>query len=431
MKKKKTITVITIALLLVIFAFFCSDVGRGYFSDYGKNFKKNVSSLMYMFNINPPQSWKEFLEDVPEEQPLTEYDIIKQEYERQQQEIKDEANKQKEIDNTEYNSTNISGSGKNIAFENAVMGRYARYNGGILSVTESSVTFYSETGDRKWSADIQISSPVLEVAGNFILVFEKNGKKFTLYNADKKIYTKNAEGTIKTGGVSSSGDAVIVFERDNYKGSVSVYNKSGEEVYLWNSGKYSILDADISASRRLAVSLLSTDEGVSSKIYFFDIGKSDVDSSTDLEDSIAFDIVFDGDVLNAFTDNSIAGISSKADVKWKYNSENKNITRYSMTSGGTKVVAFDNKNVSEIALISAGGAEKGNIKTEVLPDVLDISNDRILYNDGRTLILTNLSGEILYKYTCSRDIKKAYIINQNNIFIVYNSSIEFLNVKGA
>lgn len=433
MKKKGGIIILIIALLVIAFAFFSGDTGSEFLTNYGTNFKNNVNSIIKKMNISIPESWQEFLDDVPQkqEQPLTEYDKLKQEYDKQKQEEEEKIDKQTELDNSEYNSTNIPHTGENIALQNASSSRYARFNGGVLCASETNLSLYSENGTKKWSVPIQISSPVLKVSGNFILLFEKNGKKFSAYNGSKNIYSKTLDGTIKTASISSSGDAAIVFDRGNYKGSVCVYNKSGDEVYLWNSGKYGILDADISSSRRLAVSLLDSSQTLSSKIYFFDIDKSDIDASLTLEDSIAFDIAFDGDTLNAFSDNKIVGISSNAKVKWSYDAQNKNITKYSMTSGGTKAAVFDNNNASEITIISAGGAEKSLIPSKVLPDFVDISDNRLLYNDGRTLIFTDLSGNVLSKYTASRDIKKAYIINSDNIFIVYNSSIEFLNVNGA
>ncbi len=436
MKKKGGIIIIIIALFLIAFAFFSSDVGSNFFTNYGVNFKKNVNSIFKTLNITLPRGWQDFLDDVPQE-PQTEYDLLKQEYEEQQKEIEkqkqeeeNQADQQSKKDNEEYNATNIEHTGKNIALENASSARYARFLDGILCARETTLTLYSDKGEKKWSHHIQISSPVLKIAEDYALLFEKDGKKFTVYHGSKNVYSGSVNGTIKTASISSGGDSVIVFDRDGYKGSIAVYNKSGDEVYLWNSGKYSILDADISPSRRLAASLLDPSDNLSSKIYFFDISKSDVDDSISLEDAIAFDIAFDQSILNVFTDNKVMGISSGADEKWSYDSKEKNITKYSMSPGGTKVVVFDNKNSSEITLLSAGGSQKNIITSEVLPDVADISDSRLLYNAGRTLILTNLSGEVLSKYTCSRDIKKAYIINSDNIFIVYNSSIEFLNVKG-
>ncbi len=427
MKKKSGIIVIVLAVFLIFFAFFSGSFGGTYLSNYGKNFKNNISSIAKNLGISLPESWQSFLDTSETEK--TEYDLLKEEYEKQQAEEQKALDKQKEIDNAEYKSTNIEHSGKNIAFQSASSARFSRFSNGVLSACETNLTLYTPNGNVKWSYPIQISSPVLKTSGNYILLFEKNGKKFSVYNNSKNLYSHSVEGTIKTASISSSGDVSIVSDSEKYKGSVSVFNKSGDAVYLWNSGTYGITDAAVSASRRLAVSLLDA-ENLSSKIYFFDISKSDIDKSIDLENSIVFDIDFNSDTLNAFSDNKIYGISSNAKLKWTYDGTNKKVIKYSISSGGTKVVAFDNNNASEITLISATGKEKSVIKSDVLPDFTDIYNERLLYNEGRSLILTNLSGEVLAKYPCSRDIKRAYIIDTNNIFIVYNSSIEFLNLRG-
>lgn len=336
----------------------------------------------------------------------------------------------KEVDNEEYEEKNISHDGKSIALEHAATGNFSHYRGGIIGVTETEIAFYNVKGEKKWAEPIQISMPVLRGDGNFVLVFEKEGKRFSVYNGEKKLFSKTIDGVIKNGTISDNGDAVIVFEKEGYKGSVLVYNKSGEEVYLWNSGKYGVLDADISKSRKLAVSLLDTEKTVSSKIYFFDMGKTDVDESVDLENSIAFDIVFNEDMLEVYTDNKIFGVSTRGKIKWDYDLKNKKLAKYAMSEGGTKAVVFDKDNASEVSLISSAGKEKKTIKTDVLPDIVDIMNERILYNDGRTLIMTSLSGELLARHTCSRDIKDAYLIDKNNVFIVYNSSLEFLSMRG-
>ena len=336
----------------------------------------------------------------------------------------------KEVDNEEYEETNVSHDGKSIALEHAANGTFSHYRNGIIGVTETELAYYNVKGEKKWNIPIQISMPVLRAAGNYVLIFEKDGNRISVYNGEKHLFSKTLDGIVKNGTVSSDGDTVIVFEKEGYKGSVLVYNKSGEEVYLWNSGKYGVLDADISKSRKLAVSLLNTEEQVSSKIYFFNMGKTEPDDSAELENCVAFDIVFHEDRLNVFTDNKIFGVSTRGKIKWEYEPENKNITKYDMSENGMKVAVFDKDNASEVALISSLGDEKQTIKTDVLPDIVDILDERILYNNGRTLIMTSLSGEVVARHTCSRDIKGAYIINKNNIFIVYNSSLEFLNMRG-
>jgi len=400
MKKKTGIIILIVSVVLIVIAFL---------------FKPVIIPLFQKVNILP-KGCQEAMKMKGNQAPLTK---------------EEEVHRQHEADNREYEETNIYHSGENIAFEHAETSRFLKYEDGIVSATETELACYSKDGQKKWSLPIQYSSPVLATGGKHILIFEKGGSKISVYNEEKLIFSKNVEGKISTGSISAGGDCVIVFEREGYKGSVLVYNKSGDEVYLWNSGKYGILDADISKSRRLAVSLINTEGVIDSKIYLFDIDKPDVDATVDIDDSIAFDIVFDEDTLNAFCDNRITGIAEKGEKKWSYSANSKEIVRYAMTDKGEKVVAFDKNNASEIILITKKGEEKTNITTNVLPDIIDIYDDRILYNEGRVMMITSTSGELKARYTCLRDIKKAFFIDKNNIFIVYASSIEFLDINGG
>ncbi|MDO5480007.1 MAG: DUF5711 family protein [Clostridia bacterium] len=339
-----------------------------------------------------------------------------------------ETEEQKKRDEKEYADTNVVNDGKHIPLENAANGKYKRFQKGILSATDTTLTLYDQDGNSEWSEKIQIASPILEVAGEHIIVYEQNGKVLTVYNKNQHKYSKTISGNIKTASISESGDVAVVFEREGYKGSVIVYNKEGQEVYLWNSGKFRIIDADISPSRRLAVTLLNTNNTLEAKIYYFDLAKSGPESTISIDDTVVFDIDFDGDVLNAYCDNKVIATDIKGDIKWNYDFGGRNITRYIMTEKGEKVISFDNHNVSEITMISRTGDEKNTIKTDILPDCLDCYDDRILFNSGRTLVVCNQSGEIVARYTASRDVKSAYLMSSKKIFIVYTTGIEFLDI---
>ena len=52
-----------------------------------------------------------------------------------------------------------------------------------------------------------------------------------------------------------------------------------------------------------------------------------------------------------------------------------------------------------------------------------------MYNGGRSLYLTKSNGTPLAKFVASRDMKKAYFIDSDNILVVYSSSIEFLHIE--
>ena len=90
---------------------------------------------------------------------------------------------------------------------------------------------------------------------------------------------------------------------------------------------------------------------------------------------------------------------------------------------------FDTNNSAELSIISASGREKQKITEDIVPDFCDIADNYVLYNGGRSLYLTKSNGTPLAKYVATRDMKKAYFIDSDNILVVYNQSIEFLKIK--
>lgn len=318
-----------------------------------------------------------------------------------------------------------------IALSNASTARYAAYKGYILCVTENSITAYDKNGNVKWSTDIQISSPVLRASGNYILVFEQGGKKAEVYTEKKKCYSIDSEDNILTGDISSSGDAVFVTEKTYFKGSVAVYNKNGEEIFRWNSGKDSVIDADISASRRLAVALLNTGGTITSKVSFFDVTKPESDKNAEFDGSLIFDVEFNGDSLTAYADDKLISLSGNGKTSWVCNYEEKTLSGYSSEESGINLLSFDNNNNAELAVVLPNGKVQNIISSEILPVCTDISSGYALYGGRRELFLTRLSGTLTARFTASRDIAKAYIIDSEHIMVVYGSSIEFLKAVKA
>lgn len=315
-----------------------------------------------------------------------------------------------------------------IALNDASNSRYARYDNGILVVNDNLMTLYTNTGKTTWSVPIQISEPILKVSGKKILIAEENGKKFELYNGKKSLYKKELENNIINANLSSDGDVTLVTERNYYKGSVSVYNKDGEEVFLRNFGTDSVLASAISKQRKLAVSLLSVDEKVNSKIVFLDINKTDDGTSKVYENTLVYDLDFSGETLFAYCDDKIVALNKNSKEKWIEEFGEKNLCYYNKDTSNNRLLLLDNSNEGEFILFNSSGITK-KMRTDIIPEFCDVNSNKIIYNDERNLYLTKTNGDHLAKYTTSRDIYKTFFIDSKNVLVVYNSSIEFLKIK--
>lgn len=425
MKNKHNILLFVLILILVgIFAITASGVKISYFENYGVNFRSNIKSIAEYIGLDLPQSVDDFLNKTPE--PLSVEEKL---------EIIDEMEKESTPSATPTpvlpsdSSLPLKASSKIVALKGAYSAAYAPYKSNVLCAYDTRLVCYNTDGNEEWSTDIQISNPIIKTAGNYILVSEKGSYKSYLFKGKKKLWENTSESTIISADVSENGDTCIISDKPRYKGEVTVINRKGEIIFKWDSGKYEVIDADISSSSRtLAIALLNTDSGADSKISFFNIKETESFRSADIADSIVFDIEFSGETLNAMADNKVLGLSSGGKISWTREFEEKALKKYFIENSGYKLCVFDNSNVSEMNIINNRGSKKSSFETLAFPDYVYISDGYLLYNDGRVLMLSSLSGKNLKKYTCTRDIYKLFIIDSDSLLVVYNSSLEFINL---
>lgn len=322
----------------------------------------------------------------------------------------------------------LSASSEIIAVTNANTCAYAAYGSKLLCASDTLLVCYNNDGSVEWQSAVQLSDPILKTAGRYILAAEKGSSKYYLFNGSKMLWENSSEDPILSADVSENGDVVIISDKANYKGTVTVVNRSGEVVFRWNSGRYDVIDADISPSaRRLAVSLLNTETGADSKLSFFDISETESFATIDAADSIIFDIEFCGETLNAVADNKIIGANTDGEQTWTYDFGGQSLHRYQIEDSGYKLCVFDNSNVSEISILNARGSQRDRFESNAFPEYVNISDGYLLYNNDRKLYFSTLSGSNPRVYNCTRDIYDLMILDSDSLAVVYNSSIEFIN----
>ncbi len=320
-------------------------------------------------------------------------------------------------------------SNKVISFDQANETEFAPYRGGIICAKMNYMAFIDETGAIAWETDTAIVEPILKTAGNYILLAEKGRNKICLYTERKLVYDIDDADYIMTANVSEDGDVVAVTNKSSYKGGISVYNKTGEQIYSWASGSDTVICADISASsRRVAVSLLNTENTVKSKILLFDVNKTQSYASIDVEDTVIFDMDFTGNILNAFGDNRSVGIGENGKVVFDNTFEGVQLTHSAMDAKGNKLLSFDDGNVPMLNMYTGKGSLKETVTLTGVADFIDISGNDILYNIERDIYFGKINSKDIVKYTATMDIKDLLIMTDNTFVIVYSNSVEVVTV---
>lgn len=322
----------------------------------------------------------------------------------------------------------LSQDSKMLPFENASLSRIALGAGGLVVAKSNYLAIFDRDGKAIWETQTSVIEPILRTEGEYILLAEKGANKICLYQNQTLLFSVDSPNPILTAQLSANGDTALVTKKEFYKNAVLVYNKNGEQIFSWNSGTDTIINADISAStRRIAVSLLNTDERVKSYVMLFDINKTEAYHNVEFLESVVYKTHFIGETLNLCADNRITGLKVSGDVLWDELYNNSELILSSSDKDGNKAVVIEKNNLPELITYSKKGTEKERIKLDVLPDYLDIKANKLLYNNERIVVFGGIDKPD--RFIASMDIKGLYITDESSFVIVYNNSLEFVSSK--
>lgn len=410
-KKWNFILFIAFFAAAVVFAFYAGGYQSSYLNNYIKNFKTNLYLLTNTVPLPeqitaavPTPNIEEIL-NTPEP-TLTPAPIF-------------DAQRRNEIYAINKSVMIPLQNSANMKFE--VCGDY------LVAADKTVINFLSRHGKVEAAADVQLSNPLLKVADNYILAADKGGTKAYMFENTQMLFDIDTDGAIVCADVSDNGDIILVCEKNQYKGCVTVYNKNGEPIYIWNSGSDRILDADISGSRRTAVLTMNLDNNtITSNVLWCDINKVTPDVAAQYANTLMYDIEFSGNDLFVVGVDRLASVAG-GKAQWEVPFENNTLKKYLCRKNF--VGTFDKGNLPYIEAYNASGKNKASLKINAHPDYIDFSDDTIAYNEDRLLIVSDLSGKKTKTFSCQRDIKDIIIINQTTVAVIYSSSIEFVNVK--
>ena len=393
---KKTLRFIGIGLAaaVVITAFIAFlSIDTGFVAQYKANFANNFNALFG--NLFKPNQ-------------------VSQQYEEPKEESR--------YNTTIQNSTIVSPNG-------IMNAKILPYKDGIVCASPNHLSFINSSGNVSWEENTLIVDPILSVQGSYILIAEKGRHKLCLYTDKKLIYETDDPDIITAASVSQTGDCILITDKSTYRGGISVYNKIGEQIYSWASGSYAVIAADIaSPSRKVAVSLLNTDTEVKSTIMFFDVNEEQSYSQINIEDSVIYDLAFNGNTLTAFGDNRLTVLTENGEVISDNVMDDVQLTHSAIDTGGTKIISYDNGIVPMIGTYDKKGKEISVKEINGICSFIDVEDKTVVYSIGKDIYCGRTSIDNMTKYTAAMDIKNLMLISQNTFVIVCTNSIEFVRI---
>ena len=295
------------------------------------------------------------------------------------------------------------------------------YRKGLAVAGNTNVTIFSATGRQLVSHGIQYNNPVAVGSGKYLLVYERGGRQYSLYNANTQMYAGETEYPISGAAISDSGMYALISSAYDANSAVYLYNNRFALINVYKKGG-NVLDATISAdgSRIALLTVTPHDGGVSTSVMLAEPGKGTAIAENTVSSSLGISCDFtDAGRLAVLCSTGVAYLSANGDVDFFYDFDGKILSSAELGSQGVAVclkkTAISEKNI--IILFDKTGKIVYN---EVVPQNVD----QLSYQEGALFWTTHNgvgrldldSGRIDFEEYIT-DGKKMLAVNDHEVML--------------
>ena len=276
------------------------------------------------------------------------------------------------------------------------------------------------------------SNPVLSICDTRALIYDQGQKTYSVYTLRKKIISNTLKYNIICADISDCGKYAIATHSDSYSSTVSVYDKNGKPVFTWNCAKDLINSVTLSPNgKRLAVSVVNAVNGeLSSKVYIFNIKKTDSQNTYDFADKTVFSLKSNRKGIYIVSN---AGYSF---IRWSGSAKTEEDTKLQIeflrkSSRGSVVVEnrITDRSDNKIIILKKDGSKENSFDfSGNIGDIRQNGSHIYIISDGSVYVY-NTKGEFVSSAKCDHDIRYLIPNGSRSVSLVSDNSINSAFVR--
>ena len=265
---------------------------------------------------------------------------------------------------------------------------FTLYRKGLAVAGNTGVTIFSATGRQLVSHVIQYNDPVAIGSGKYLLVYERGGKQYSLYNANTQMYAGETEYPISGAAVFDSGMYALISSANDANSAVYLYNNRFALINIYKKGG-NVIDAAISSDgRRIALLTVTPNKGgVSTSVMLAEPGKGDAIAEQTIASSLGLQCHFtDSGKLVALSTTGIAYFSSNGELDFFHDFAGEIPATASLTGDGA-AICLKKSEISEKNIVIIFDKSGKIVYNNVVPQ-----NVTGLAYRGKALYMTDYNG---------------------------------------
>lgn len=261
----------------------------------------------------------------------------------------------------------------------------------IVVLTNKELIFYSDKGTKLRTINHSAISPVINNCGDYIMLYEQGGTNYSIENSNNTILSETVENKIMLGKIAENGNIAIVTEDERYACSLTVYDKSANQIFKWNLAENLIVDLQFTnKGKGCVVATIGASEGFTKGVvYGLNFSQSRELFKTDIENSMPISIGLEGGYIHTVCDNKMV-VMDKNGSKIKDIIYTQKLKQYVTTQNNYTVLLFGEevKFNCNIVVYDKLGSIIGQIESN--------NNIRCIKSDGNNVLVLSDNSVICY-----------------------------------
>lgn len=317
------------------------------------------------------------------------------------------------------------------------------YDKYIVTLEKNILTHYSSSGKKENELKLEISEPIFDSDGKYLMIAEKNKQKIYLVNNNNIVWQKDIEGTISKISVNKNGYTSVIISGTTYKSVIAVFDKDGKELFKTYLSSTIAMDSSISEDNKYlsfaeintsgtliqsTVKTISIDKAKEtpsdSIIYTYDADQNDLIVNMKYQDKNRLVCIYNSGVhvINNNKDEILMLLNEK-DKKIAFSDIELNSHAYRIIEKSTGLFKAN----STIELYNTA-TKKQNVYTfDGVAKRIYSQSSIIAIDLGSEVHFIGTNGWLIKKYSSTQEIKNI-VIAENLAGIIYRDKIEIINL---
>ena len=311
----------------------------------------------------------------------------------------------------------------------------------IIILENKILKIYNNLGTEEASITTEITNPIFDAAGKYLVVAEKNGKNIYLLEGKQLLWNNQIEGKISEVQINENGYVGIVISDISYKNIINIYNLEGKSLLKTYVASNNVVDISISKNNQfLAIAELDIiGVLIQSSIKIIDIEKAKTDPNNSIVNTYSAQVgklitnieYQNKEKLLCVYNDSINIIEENKDKSILELGNNK-IT-FASIELKNNIVIIEEKETGEYASNSSVNITNittnkvKNYETEEIAKEINTFQNLIALNLGTELHIINTNGWLMKKYISEQEINKV-IISNKIAGVIYRDKIEIIDL---